>query len=69
MDTGSSDLWIFQPGKTLKLTNTTNVIATETYGAGTVEGPVVFAELKLGPYTVPSQGTRSALPRTRTVWF
>ena len=59
IDTGSADLWVFQPGKTLNLTNTTTVEATESYGSGTVKGPIVFAELQLGPYTIPSQGAFS----------
>lgn len=56
MDTGSSDLWVYSPGTTLNLTNTTDITTTESYGQGVAEGTIVFGEFKLGGFTVPSQG-------------
>lgn len=61
-DTGSSDLWVIAPsGTSINLVNTTDIIADETYGAGEATGPISFAELQLGGYTVPSQGACDAL--------
>lgn len=55
MDTGSSDLWISNVPSKL-LTNTTNVRVTESYGKGVASGPLAFAEIAVGPYSVPQQG-------------
>ena len=56
IDTGSTDLWIYQPGHTFNLTNSTDVLAQEGYGEGGVIGHVVFADLELGSYSVANQG-------------
>lgn len=63
LDTGSTDLWVYTGGSGVKLTNTTNLTAELTYGKGRASGPIVFAELELGPYHIPSQGTYNAFYR------
>lgn len=55
LDTGSSDLWVFAPNANLKISNDSHLSANITYGSGSVEGPIQFAELKVGEYTIPSQ--------------
>lgn len=57
-DTGSTDLWVAVPpgSSPIKVTNTTDIQATETYGKGVASGPIQFAAVQLGGYTVPSQG-------------
>ncbi|KAL0957926.1 hypothetical protein HGRIS_000107 [Hohenbuehelia grisea] len=56
VDTGSSDLWIKGSSlKSTRITSTTKVPANITYGKGTVAGPVSFADLTLGGFTVRSQ--------------
>ncbi|OJT05040.1 Vacuolar aspartic protease [Trametes pubescens] len=55
LDTGSTDLWINAQGRNVALTNTTDVVASEVYGQGAVQGNIAFAELKVGNYVVPSQ--------------
>ena len=55
LDTGSSDLWVIS-NTSLKLTNDSGLSTSISYGVGFVAGPIQFAELQLGPYTVPSQG-------------
>ncbi|KZT21091.1 acid protease [Neolentinus lepideus HHB14362 ss-1] len=56
LDTGSSDLWIYSPDPQPKLTNTTSFDhANMTYGIGSVAGRIDFAEVEVGPYTIPSQ--------------
>ncbi|TFK50938.1 acid protease [Heliocybe sulcata] len=56
LDTGSSDLWIYSPDRQPKLTNTTSINNVNlTYGIGSVAGRLDFAEVEIGPYTVPSQ--------------
>ncbi|EKM58859.1 uncharacterized protein PHACADRAFT_86559, partial [Phanerochaete carnosa HHB-10118-sp] len=54
LDSGSSDLWI-QTNQSVKIVNDSGIVAQISYGEGFVEGPIQFAELKLGAYTVPSQ--------------
>ena len=56
LDTGSSDLWVSLPPAPLKLTNDSSLMTNVTYGKGFISGPIQFAELKVGDYTVPSQG-------------
>ncbi|KAI0778821.1 hypothetical protein BD413DRAFT_119199 [Trametes elegans] len=56
IDTGSSDLWVNAKGRgEIKTTNQTDLIAKGECGSGSVEGPELFAELRLGEYTIPSQ--------------
>lgn len=57
MDTGSSDLWV-RTTQPLKLTNNSGLFGNLMYGSGTdqLSGPIQFAELKIGEYTIPSQG-------------
>ncbi|KAI0321001.1 aspartic peptidase domain-containing protein [Amylostereum chailletii] len=56
LNTGSADLWV---SPVLPLTGvepddvSTNV--NETYGLGSIAGPLIFAPFSLGPYDVPSQ--------------
>lgn len=57
LDSGSSDLWVYAPNTTLKTTNSSGVSTNITYGKGFVAGEIQFAELKVGEYTVPSQGS------------
>ncbi|KIP07540.1 hypothetical protein PHLGIDRAFT_35388 [Phlebiopsis gigantea 11061_1 CR5-6] len=54
LDSGSSDLWVMS-NTSLKLTNDSGIATGISYGEGFVAGPIQFAELQLGPYTVPSQ--------------
>ncbi|KDQ61382.1 hypothetical protein JAAARDRAFT_203912 [Jaapia argillacea MUCL 33604] len=54
IDSGSSDVWVYPPSK-LQLTNRTSIHGILSYGEGFVQGFIDFAELKIGPYTVPSQ--------------
>ena len=56
LDTGSSDLWIYAPGNSIKVLNDSHLSANLTYGTGSVDGPIQFAEVKIGEYTIPSQG-------------
>ena len=57
MDTGSTDLWVDVRGRNVALTNSTNVTAEERYGEGSAAGTINFAELRVGDYVIPSQGT------------
>ncbi|KDQ61393.1 hypothetical protein JAAARDRAFT_171578 [Jaapia argillacea MUCL 33604] len=54
IDSGSSDLWVYPPSK-LQLTNRTSIHGNLSYGEGSVQGSIDFAELKIGSYTIPSQ--------------
>lgn len=55
LDTGSSDVWVqLPPGVNVK--NTTNLTTELTFGIGQVDGNIAFADMQLGPHTVPSQG-------------
>lgn len=56
LDSGSSDLWILPGSASLKLTNDSGLYTDIFYGEGAVGGNIQFAELKLGEYTIPSQG-------------
>lgn len=57
IDTGSSDLWVYKAGTTVKTTNMTTVPVDIEYGEGSaVLGTVAFTELKLGHFNVSSQG-------------
>lgn len=57
LDSGSSDLWVMpDPDKPLKISNSTGLYLPLTYGKGVANGTLEFAELKLGNYTIPSQG-------------
>ena len=56
LDTGSSDLWIHTAGHPVHLTNTTDLVTSETYGENHVEGKIKFADLKIGELTVERQG-------------
>lgn len=56
VDTGSTDLWLDLQGLDIPLTNTTDLIVDTQYAIGEVKGNVLFAELRLGPYVIPSQG-------------
>ncbi|KAI0356203.1 acid protease [Trametes cingulata] len=55
LDTGSSDLYLNTTGRNVRYTNTTDVVAVEKYGKGSATGNIAFAELRLGPYVIPSQ--------------
>lgn len=57
VDTGSTDLWVYANGRDIQFSNTTDVIAAGQYAIGAVKGNVAFAELQIGPYVVPNQGT------------
>ena len=56
LDTGSTDLWVDGRGRNIKATNTTGIPGNESYGRGGASGVISFAELKVGEYTVSSQG-------------
>ena len=56
LDTGSTDLWVDTTGRTVQLTNTTDLEVTIGYGKGGVVGNIDFAELMIGDFTIPSQG-------------
>ncbi|GJE94330.1 acid protease [Phanerochaete sordida] len=55
LDTGSSDLWVYAPGLDIKISNDSQLRGNITYGTGSVEGPIQFAELQVGEYSVPAQ--------------
>ena len=59
IDTGSSDLWVIPPdGQPVKTVNHTEVAVGVTYADESgVSGFIDFAELAVGGYTIPSQGT------------
>ncbi|RPD63486.1 acid protease [Lentinus tigrinus ALCF2SS1-6] len=48
LDTGSTDLWINTKGRNVQLTNQTGITTSITYGVGKVEGPIDFAQVKIG---------------------
>ena len=55
LDTGSTDLWVASQGRTVTLTNNTDLETSLVYGIGQVAGNIAFAELRLGEYVIPSQ--------------
>ncbi|KAI1785864.1 acid protease [Ganoderma leucocontextum] len=55
LDTGSSDFWIHTAGRPVQLTNTTDLVTSETYGQRHVEGKIKFADLQVGNLTVERQ--------------
>ena len=57
LDTGSTDLWINTKGRNVQLTNQTTITTSITYGVGKVEGPIDFAQVKIGDFVIDSQGT------------
>lgn len=59
LDSGSTDLWVQSP-VALKLTNDSGLVTGVKYGTGEISGPIQFAELKIGEYTIPSQGAQLA---------
>lgn len=59
LDSGSTDLWVKSPVP-LKITNDSGLATAVLYGEGGIAGPIQFAELKIGEYTIPSQGTHFA---------
>jgi saccharopepsin len=64
IDTGSADLWVLtnDTGKTVNITNTTDIAAAVVYADKSgLLGPVDFAELKLGGFTVNSQGAKHVI--------
>lgn len=63
LDTGSSDVWVMPPFA-LNLTNTTDIQANLTFGIGQVTGNIAFANMTLGPHTVPSQAILNATNAT-----
>lgn len=62
LDTGSSDLWLNIAGRGIELTNTSNLEALEGYGKGQVQGNIAFAELRIGDFTIESQGASNLWP-------
>ncbi|RDX49612.1 acid protease [Lentinus brumalis] len=54
-DTGSTDLWVNTKGRNVQLTNQTSLITSITYGVGKVEGPIDFAQVKIGDFVIDSQ--------------
>ena len=56
LDTGSTDLWVDGRGRNIKLTNSTNIAVTETYGMGSTSGTIAFADVRLEGFHVASQG-------------
>ena len=60
LDTGSTDLWVDTSGRNVKFTNTTDLVTGVVFGSGQVSGNITFAEVKLGEYTIPSQGMSAA---------
>ncbi|KAI1783139.1 acid protease [Ganoderma leucocontextum] len=55
LDTGSSDLWLHTAGRPVQLTNTTDLVTSETYGQRHVEGKIKFADLQIGELTIERQ--------------
>ncbi|RPD63822.1 acid protease [Lentinus tigrinus ALCF2SS1-6] len=55
LDTGSTDLWVYAPGKEIKFTNTTDLHAQLHYGVGEVNGTIKFAEVQIGDFTIKNQ--------------
>ncbi|KAM5543337.1 hypothetical protein V8D89_003211 [Ganoderma adspersum] len=63
LDTGSSDLWLFAPDRPMQLTNTTDLLTSETYGKREVQGSVQFAELQIGDFVIKSQAFLQAIDK------
>lgn len=63
LDTGSSDLWVYANTTQISLTNTTALSGGIVYGSGNCSGTIDFAEVKIGPYTIPSQGEDNTASR------
>ncbi len=57
LDTGSTDLWVSTSRRALRLTNSSGLVTGIGYGSGEVKGTIDFAELKIGDFAIPSQGT------------
>ena len=57
VDTGSTDLWVIPYDRKIELTNTTDIFTSMTYGSGTANGTIQFAEVKVDSFTLPSQGS------------
>ncbi|KAH9851427.1 acid protease [Lenzites betulinus] len=57
IDTGSTDLWVNMDleGIDVKVTNVSDVQTDSQYAMGDVKGNIAFAELRIGPYVIPSQ--------------
>ncbi|KAI0652548.1 acid protease [Trametes meyenii] len=55
LDTGSPDIVVNTRGRNVQFKNQTDLIVTELYGSGDLQGNEVFAELRLGDFTVSSQ--------------
>ncbi|CDO75991.1 hypothetical protein BN946_scf184922.g4 [Trametes cinnabarina] len=55
VDTGSTDLWVDARGLDLQLSNNTDIHVNFSYALGGVSGNIAFADLKIGPYTLPNQ--------------
>jgi len=64
LDTGSSDLWINLESGQIDFTNLTNIEATQTYGIGSVTGPIAFANVSMGPHVVSGQAFINATNAT-----
>ncbi|EMD39148.1 hypothetical protein CERSUDRAFT_93190 [Gelatoporia subvermispora B] len=64
LDTGSADMWVALPSGKVDLTNTTDLAVQETYGVGAIAGPIVFANMTLGPHFVPNQAFINATNAT-----
>ncbi|KAI9059166.1 acid protease [Trametes sanguinea] len=55
IDTGSTDLWVDARGLNIQLSNNTDIPINFTYAMGGVSGNIAFADLQIGPYTIPNQ--------------
>ncbi|THH16671.1 hypothetical protein EW146_g4001 [Bondarzewia mesenterica] len=55
IDTGSTDLWVFPETSLNNITFSNAGPVNETYGSGSVQGPVAFASFSIGNYSVSSQ--------------
>lgn len=57
MDTSTTDLWIYAPDVSLNIANDSGLLQDAVYhGNGFASGPIQFAEVQIGGFTIPSQG-------------
>ncbi|KAI8993831.1 aspartic peptidase domain-containing protein [Trametes punicea] len=64
LDTGSSDLWVNIGNRELNLRGTSSLQTNITFGIGSVQGNISFADLQLGDFTIENQ---AFLDATQTI--
>ncbi|CCL98604.1 uncharacterized protein FIBRA_00606 [Fibroporia radiculosa] len=64
LDSGSSDLWVNVSSGQIEFSNVTNITTSQSYGLGSVTGPLTFANVAIGPHFVPNQAFINATNTT-----